>query len=122
MDGDVRLTSISYKYDGNFNGDFTSFQCTLSNGDASPFYESEDCYHSQTWTVNLDPDQRVAQVQMGSANGHADWLRVMNLIGDDGAILHAMHGPMNTGLAPFITHDIAENEELVGIYGVYNQA
>ena len=114
---DVSIQQIGYKTDGS---DFTAFQCTLTNGQTSPIFERDNGHGGHLNTVDIDPEQRITSVSMATATNQPDWLRTLNIIGEDDSTLQSLNGGHDGSLAAFQPREIGENEVLVGIYGVRN--
>ena len=100
----------------------SSVQCTLTTEEKSPLFEAARCYNFHAKTIEFDPVRRpVRSVQATEKND-----TIKNLAFYDGTQKRIdCYNPAadNSCLEPIqgIVHEIGENEELVGVYGVNNR-
>lgn len=119
MSSDAHLTSITFKTDGS---DLTSVQVSLSTGESSPVYERQGHRHHQNvQTINLDNNVITSVGCARAAGNNPDWLRTFKFYGVNNAELFEYnHRVVGHGINPFENHPVADNEQLIGVYGVYN--
>ena len=112
MPGDVSLSSITFKALSSNREYINSVQCTLSNGNSSPLFETVQGEHQQPKTVDFDRQRPIRKVTANHSDGYIKNIRFYD--GDNQLVADY---PMNSS-NPELTHNIGPNEELIGVYGV----
>ena len=115
MPADVSLKSILLaSFPGTNVGSISFTQCTLSSGDASPLFSNENMKEqSMPKVIDFDANRKVRRVQAG--NGSAN-IRRLTFLDKEGNEIDS-YNPNNRDRSGQV-HEIGENEELIGVYGV----
>ena len=111
MPVDVRLESLEFK--STYFGNLTSVKCNLSHGRSSNVFQN-DGQHVNPQTINFAHDK---PVRMVSACSICD--SILNLVfycvdGNETASYNPTNYPKDK---PFKEHKLADNEDIIGVYG-----
>lgn len=116
---DVHLKSITFSTFGVSQTVVSSVQCTLSTDEKSPLFDTKgvDQHHSKT--INFDAARPVRSVQARD-NSNSPYTHAVTFLDRDGSVID-IYNP-NNDAREGVVHAIAEDEELIGVYGVRNKA
>ena len=110
MNPDVSIKSIEFQTDLALS----SVKVNLSNGQSSPVFENSDHHpHHFAKTITFDPNTPIRAV---SARDIKDYTGNIKFLDSRENELYS-YNP-GSWRSKTVTHQIAENEELIGVYGV----
>lgn len=114
---DVSLKAITFSTSDRV-GSIASVQCTLSTNEQSPLFDTTgvQLYHSKT--IYFDANRPVRSVQARDDN--SDFIYRVTFADKDRRDIDC-YNPNIWNKDGIKTHAIAENEDLIGVYGVRNK-
>ena len=112
MPADTTLSYLTFKSAENYRR-VNSIQCKLSNGMESPVFENSDLQFKSLTTLSFSNDRPVRSIH---AYEGASVVCRLDFLDRNGAEICKFENSMGKG--PGNTYQIAENERLIGVYGV----
>ena len=112
LGADVSLRSIEFKSSG---GPISSVRCTLTNGVSSLLFEKAGAGDKNPVTYNFDTNKKIRKVE-ASSNGSHEYVAQLKFFDSANAELFSYNPSGYTN--PTVAHEIGDNEELIGFYGV----
>ena len=116
MPANVSLRSLMFSYSHHSGGAFSAIKCTLTDDQQSPLFTLDGEERHHTKVINFPGNNKVAKVQAYDGNESAYTLSLG--FTDKYGVLIDSFMPNPDYPPNQVAHFIAENEELIGVYGV----
>ena len=117
MPEDVKLKSLEFKRLSDWYR-IGSVRVNLTHDYSSEVFQKKGESFAGEEKIDFDVNRPIKRVQSGDNNGSFDCTYGVKFMDKDGNQMSIYDPNNNMNLQPGAVHEIADNEELIGVYGV----